>query len=513
MPPLAPTAILSATDPTRLERAGVDRSTPSTRLAGLLLISLAILAAAGKPILYDTIDPDFFWHLRVAEQLRTDGIGPIVDRLSFSSIREPWTPYSWLAELAMERTWQVAGLPGILLAQATLVTLMIGFVSLASLEATRAASGESRYLPVGVATFAATFLSLPYLSFRPVLFALVLFALSIWLAWRDRRLDRPSRSACLLPAIVAVCVNLHLYTLVLATLLIAFVALDTRRSLPRRLSLCALIALACCCTPMLPGVIRTALYYQRNDPMVASGLIAEMQPFWSGTLGVASAVVASAMLARILRRARSLRVADWFALGVAVVLLLRLGRFTPIFAIVSAPLLAGSIVGLSDRVLGRPIVRVALATLLLLGVRHLATAIPAASSFERFLNRHVPEQDGYPTAAAEYVERKVTPVTGRLVNEFTWGGYLAWRLGDRFQTLLDGRTQLFPAEFWHAAYLGDQSARHGLLVRADADAAILPARRSHFRDTLLSLGWTVAHRDDIAEVLLPPTRTARLVKE
>jgi hypothetical protein len=56
-------------------------------------------AAASKSILYDTLDPDCFWHLRVAEQLQRDGIRPLVDPMSFMSIKDPWTPYSWLAEL------------------------------------------------------------------------------------------------------------------------------------------------------------------------------------------------------------------------------------------------------------------------------------------------------------------------------------------------------------------------------------------------------------------------------
>jgi hypothetical protein len=468
-----------------------------------MLIALAILAAAGKPILYDTIDPDFFWHLRVAEQLRADGIGPIVDRLSFSSIREPWTPYSWLAELAMERVWIAGGLRGVLLSQALLVAMLVSFIAAASQEATRVRSTPN-HLATAVATFAATFLSLPYLSFRPVLFALVLFAISIWLVWRDRRLAGGSRAVWLLPALVAICVNVHLYALVLAAMLVVFVALDPRRTRATRTGLCGAIALACCCTPMLPGVLSTAWHYQQKDPMVAAGLIAEMLPFWSGTLGTASAVVATLAFVLVLRRGRSLRVADWVVVLLATVLLLRLGRFAPVFAIVIAPLLAGSLVGLSDRLLARPLVRGALASIVVLGSFRLALAFPGSSSLDDFLNRHVPEQDGYPTAAARFVERHVEPHSGRLINEFTWGGYIAWRLGERYQTLLDGRTQLFADDFWHAAYLGSESHRRELLRLADADAAIIPLRRSRFRETLLSLGWTVAHRDDVAEVLLPP---------
>src|SRR4051794_36078328 len=81
------------------------RGDSSTRVTGrasigfALAIALIALFAATKVIVADTLDPDLFWHLKVAEQLQHDGVGPIVDHLSFNSQREPWTPYSWLAEL------------------------------------------------------------------------------------------------------------------------------------------------------------------------------------------------------------------------------------------------------------------------------------------------------------------------------------------------------------------------------------------------------------------------------
>ena len=61
----------------------------------ILLIALIALAAGAKAILYDTLDPDLFWHLRVADQLSRQSFpGPLVDNLSFASMKTPWTPYS-----------------------------------------------------------------------------------------------------------------------------------------------------------------------------------------------------------------------------------------------------------------------------------------------------------------------------------------------------------------------------------------------------------------------------------
>src|SRR5204862_1341700 len=90
-------------------RSSVPESTYSLRAASrvgfILLAALLLLTAAGKAVLYDTVDPDCFIHLLAANQLTRDGIGPIDDDQSYMSIKQPWTPYSWLAELGMKFVW------------------------------------------------------------------------------------------------------------------------------------------------------------------------------------------------------------------------------------------------------------------------------------------------------------------------------------------------------------------------------------------------------------------------
>ena len=86
----------------------------------------------------------------------------------------------------------------------------------------------------------------------------------------------------------------------------------------------------------------------------------------------------------------------------------------------------------------------------------------------------------------------------------TWGGFLEWRLGDRFQTLMDGRTQLFAREFWSVAALGSPDQRKNFLAATHADAAVVRAGRGAFGQTLTQLNWKTVYRDDFAEVLVPP---------
>ena len=464
-----------------------------------LLVALLALVAAGKEILHDTLDPDLFWHLRVAQQLRADGIGPIVDRISFASVRQPWTPYSWLAELFMEWTWRTLGWRGAVAIAAISSSVVVVLIALCCIEM----AGKDRRLNCAIATAFGAVLSLSFLSFRPVTFAIVLLGVGAWLLLRDRR--EPSRRVWLIVPIMTLITNLHLSAVMVPLWLACLLAgaVRERRNVKRYAILLAASALACLATPMLPGAARAAWFYQSRDVMVASRVIAEMQPFWSGYAGLVTAIVLIAFAMSIFTNPRPLRVGERLWVLAAGLMMLRLGRFAPMFAYIAAPALAITMPRLGDRALARPIVITILAVVSALGaVRIVWEFPPSAQSLDEWLSRR--KAAAYPVQAAEFAERNVERRSGRVITEFDWGGYVAWRLGDSWQVLLDGRTQLYTPEFWQATYLGDSMDVVPILRDAHADAAILPAHMSRFRAALDSLGWRSVYGDDVAEVLLPP---------
>jgi hypothetical protein len=535
-----------------------------------LLVGLLAAFAAAKAVRFDTLDPDCFWHLRVADQLVHDGVGPLVDHLSFSSRPEPWTPYSWGAELAMLAVWNTGGFRAAVAAQAILEAAFVMLLGAACAERVRIGSAVgipplapgSAGVPRGhrhggwqlarppqsspptpaepgangmkkgaiaqsssptlngpgtaptrhgvadatppltsaaLATAVGVYLSLPYLSFRPVTLALVLMAAALWLTLRDRRV--PSRAVWLVVPITAVLANVHLYALLMPVAAALFLLGDAidRRPMRRTAWLAAAVAAASVATPMLPGMIRTALFYGTRDAMVSGPVIAEMRP-WGRDVG--SVILLAAILAAVARSRASTGVLLWTA--AATVGVLTLGRFAPVLALAACPPLAAGLPRLSDRALTRRSVIVALSVVLLGCVGRTIASFPAKDvPLSAWLDRLGPDVPGYPCAAADFVADHTAPVTGRIINEFTWGGYLAWRLGDRWQVLLDGRTQVVPASLWRSTYLGSDADCRSFLATVYADAAVLPAGRSRFRAALLDLGWTVAHHDEWADVLVP----------
>jgi hypothetical protein len=500
-----------------------------TRLGFSLAIGLIALMAVAKVVMFETLDPDCFWHLRVAQQLHTDGIGPLVDRLSFASVLTPWTPYSWLAELGMRWIWLTAGWRGAVATQAILQALFVIFLAAACRARSRTprshlgAQGpgvtDPGALHAIVGTLFGTLLSLPYLSFRPVTAALTALTFCSWLLIRDRRLAERSKAIWLLVPCTVLIVNLHLYAVFIPLWIFALMlgAIWERRALGspvdrseanRRIEryglLLFLTTAACALTPMLPGVLGVALHYQFSDVMVRGTVISEMQPFYSGIAGRIAAAFVLLFMACVTFNHRKLRSGELLWLLLSLLFLLRLGRFAPVFAIVAAPIAAATLPALSDRLLGRGALCAAMSCILAIGVARVFNAFPERDTpLSTWLNRHGPDTPGYPCDAADFVASRVKPESGRLINEFSWGGYLEWRLGDKYQTLLDGRTQLFVPELWKCTYLGEPADRQRFLGQLGADAAILPTHNSIFHESLEKLGWTTAYRDDRSEVMVP----------
>ena len=509
-------------------------------MGAALFIVLVALAAAAKAVLYDTIDPDCFLHLLAADQLLAEGIGPLVDRQSFASVSAPWTPYSWLAALGMKAVWDAGGYRAAVAVHAVMSAAIVLLVAATCLVRSLTPDDESPdagprqrdplYAPPVVsrlsvvgATALAAFLALPYLSFRPVTAAAMLLALVTLLIVRDRRAgERTLAVWCVIPLTVLL-VNIHLFAATIPLMVGALLlgALWERRGAfeppewpegDRRAKRCALLlagtTLACLATPVIRGYPAAVLHLQ-FDPIVTGPTIAEYQPFYRGPLGAFAAMLIGALVGCAYLNRRNLRAGDVIWLLVAFAILLRVGRFAPIFAVTAAPLLAGALPRLSERALGRPLIWLTAAFVLAAGAWRVGISLPGPDRhFEEWVNRHGPDTPGYPTAAAAFVEQNVRPATGRIINEYTWGGYLEWRLGQRFQTLLDGRTQCFSGEFWRVTYLSGDEPRREFFSRIRADAAILPARRSTFRDALVDLGWRSVYDDGRAEVLLPPQRRA-----
>jgi hypothetical protein len=127
----------------------------------------------------------------------------------------------------------------------------------------------------------------------------------------------------------------------------------------------------------------------------------------------------------------------------------------------------------------------------------------AQTSMSTWLNRHGPDAPGYPCKAAAFVQQNIPPTTGKIINDFNWGGYLAWELGDSFKVYMDARTQLYTPRFWEMTCLADDEQLRSTLRAVRADAAIVPLKSQRLSGALRALGWKQVFQDDRAAVLVP----------
>src|SRR5580658_7351140 len=116
---------------------------PNSALGFWLLLSLLAMVAVGKVVIGDTLDPDCFWHLRVGGEIVKAGWPrPLVDDLSFSSLRTPWTPYSWLAEVAMKKLWDAGGFRAAIAVQAAMEAAFILLMGMSAFELSATVHGR-----------------------------------------------------------------------------------------------------------------------------------------------------------------------------------------------------------------------------------------------------------------------------------------------------------------------------------------------------------------------------------
>lgn len=460
---------------------------------------------------YSGLDPDMFWHLRVADQLLQVGIGPLVDTFSFNSKTTPWIPYSWLAELIMRQIWLWGGYHAAVLTQVVLLAAILGFVTAAALQAPRIS-----WLGAMAATAMVFEFIAGWLYFRPVTFGILVLSVILWLQQRDVRLGERSRAVWLIPLLAAVGINLHPFS-ALAAIWLAIpyantffenragceIELRTRRR--RRLGLLLLTGAACCATPMLPGMIETILFYNSQDPMVScSNCIRELEPMYEkGWMGATAIGIIVALFVLMLNQVGRLTFIEWMALVVVAAMTIGRGRYAPLMALTLLPVLSRSIMGADDARLHEPRLVRALYGLCAALCGALIWLFPSADkTMQQWMERNR-ETAGFPVAAVSYVESNIHPHWGRVINGFTWGGYIGWHLGDRFKVFMDGRTQVHPPEFWQVAMLGSMRQLTDYLKGVRADAAIL-SPDSDFDRVLRGAGWREAYKDAKSVVLVPP---------
>lgn len=183
----------------------------------LLLLSLALLVLLIIGALLPLTPQDYWWYLRLGEDIATTGAVPRIDSYSFTQAGAPYHFHSWLAALALWATHSLGGTPATFL----LRMIVIGLAYSILWSALRRAGAGPRLAAVLV--LAAGLAGSSNWSIRPQLLVLPLFAAALLVLWSWEM--GKARPLWLLPVISLLWVNLHgsfplLFALVIPALIL-----------------------------------------------------------------------------------------------------------------------------------------------------------------------------------------------------------------------------------------------------------------------------------------------------
>ena len=382
---------------------------------------------------------DLAYHVRAGELLLTTGHIPSVDTFTFSVAGKPWLDQQWGAQLLLALAYRAGGWGTVSFLRALLIGTTFTFVYLAC----RARGAKPAH--AAALSLAGFVVALQALAMRPQLFAITLFAASVWAL--ATRTEHPRR-VWLIPVFTVLWANLH-GSFVLGPLLIGLAwiedLLEGRRS--EALSLVPVgiaTILGTFLTPFGPLVWRYA-YQLAANPVVRNN-VSEWAPVtirsFGGAAFFASGLAVAGYLARQEGRARW---ADLLLLTVFLVLALPAVRGIVWWSII-APVVVAAYVrskdpGSEDPAArqGSPLLNRLLVGVLLAGI---LLALPwwRAGSTTAMLSQA-------PVGLSDGVGRALPTGTRLFVSE-PWGSWFEYALPS-IPVFVDPRIEIFPTTVWN----------------------------------------------------------------
>ena len=372
--------------------------------------ALALLVLA-----FPIFNPDVFWHLSAGRWIWSHHAVPRVDALSFTRAGTPWIDFEWLTQVvwyAVERTYGMWGLWALKVALLVAAFLCVDGL-LRDRGATRLARAAAAALWFGAALGVA--------DMRADLPSLILFS------WLLRRLEAGRASFLFGFCAFALWSNLHLGFVFGYALYAIYLAAALRSGRPSKPifgeALGAVFGTAL--NPYGLGVLR--VFFAHATTASPNSLVMEWQhaawhyPFQRPLIMAFVVVAAAATLDQLGRKRVSLGLfAATVLFGVAAAAGARFGAF---FGTAGA--------ALAFTAFPEP----ALLSVLL-GLLALTPAIPILRQSWRY-----PFHDNYVARrAVEFIASEDATLGGlRLFNQYEWGGYLGWRMGEGYPVFGDGR--------------------------------------------------------------------------
>lgn len=443
---------------------------------------------------------DFWWHLRMGEELLATHRLPQVDTLTLTRAGAPYTfGIFWLAQVVYALAFRAGGVVAIVLLHTAVVGGAYGLLLWSAYRVSR----SWRAAALGV-LFAAA-LGFNDWNVRPQGFALLAAGL-ILTGTVGYRVTGQRRYLALWPLGMVLWVNVHgSFPIGLALIGLGWLdgLLVARRAWRELTLMAAVVALSTLANPQGLGAWRYA-FGMTGNPLIQR-LIPEWAPPTLGDLGGRlfwGGAVLSAVLLFAFQRARPAQLLVWLMLGA---LSARTSRGVVWFGMALAPALAEAFSALERRVGAReaPLTPLTRRVNQLFAVTLLGAALLGLPFWKQLLPLS-PEKRGLlspetPVAAVEALLHTAPP--GPLFNDMAFGSYLEWA-APAYPPFVDTRIELFTLDIWQDYLIIGQAqagweerlAAYGVataLLDVRAQAPLVAALRA-------SPAWCLVYADETA---------------
>jgi len=405
-------------------------------------------------------ESDTFWHLKTGEWIVAHGAIPRADPFSATVNGKPWLDWEWLFQAAIYVVYSYGGFNALVVGKAAIV-LLTGLVLF--LACRQNGAGVSL---AALSVMAALVAARERLEVRPDVVMLLFAALTILLLESARR--GKLYSLLWLPLLQLIWVNVHGSFLLGVAITGIYTIVYGIEFAVRKQWRCALLVIvvlllscgACFVNPFGAQLVRHAI--EQTGPSSPSGTIGEWQPtrlllltepnwalrvfwwlFWLNPL---------ALVAVLAIKRREFPWAHALVVAAMSVLALRANRFTALYAVVTAPILAHGLAVLREKFAGKERSDWGETTA---GI--LAGGMAVFLIFVVVTNRWALAEDRSPNFGLG-VDESVVPVRAlammaklppglNVFNTFLSGGPLIWNGYPQWQPFCDGRANLYGRDF------------------------------------------------------------------
>ena len=425
---------------------------------------------------------------------------PRTDLLSFTTGQHAWVPHEWLSQLGIYAAWRAGDYTGLMLwfCIATGALLVIQYVSCWLYSG----NAKVAFLGALITWFFATI----GLAIRPQLLGFTLLACELLILHLGR--SRDPRWFYLLPPLFAVWVNSHgsffFGMIVLAVVLICGIVngnaglLISRPFDPaRRKTLLWAAALSAAGLLVSPVGIDLLTYPLKTifDSRMQLDAVTEWQRLSFddvrafGLLATAGAIVLIALIRRSV-----LYMDEVVLLAIAFGMAVLHQRLLFAWGIVAAPILCRQ---LADAWEGYSPARDRILPNAVLIAASLGVAVMAFPSWNSLVSQ---VRRGNPVEAVDFIRR--THLTGRMLNEYSYGGYLTWALPEQ-KVFIDGRADVYA---WtgvfedYGAWATLREDPHRLLDKYGINWCLLSKSAPLARVMSYLPGWSERYSDAISVI-------------